>query len=33
MSGISIVPVERLELAFAPRPWPWKRDAVVTPTA
>jgi 8-oxo-dGTP pyrophosphatase MutT (NUDIX family) len=26
MSEISIVPIERLELAFAPRPWPFARD-------
>ena len=26
MSGIAIVPVERLELAFAPRPWPFARE-------
>ncbi|MGA7486295.1 MAG: NUDIX hydrolase [Xanthobacteraceae bacterium] len=26
MSAITIVPVERLELAFAPRPWPFARE-------
>jgi 8-oxo-dGTP pyrophosphatase MutT (NUDIX family) len=26
MSGITIVPVERLELAFAPRPWPFAQE-------
>jgi 8-oxo-dGTP pyrophosphatase MutT (NUDIX family) len=26
MTEIAIVPIERLELAFAPRPWPFARD-------
>jgi 8-oxo-dGTP pyrophosphatase MutT (NUDIX family) len=26
MSGITIIPVERLELAFAPRPWPLAQE-------
>jgi 8-oxo-dGTP pyrophosphatase MutT (NUDIX family) len=26
MSGITILPVERLELAFAPRPWPFAQE-------